>query len=55
MVEFRLGGQFWFSAAFAAKDALNVTYKESIRKTLWEMMYESKKNVSGYRAFGCLS
>jgi hypothetical protein len=55
MVESGLGGQFWFSAALAAKDACNVTYKERICKTPWEMMYGSKKNVSDYRAFGCLS
>ncbi len=55
MVESGLGGQFWFSAALAAKDARNVTYKERIRKTPWEIMYGSKKNVSDYRAFGCLS
>jgi hypothetical protein len=41
-----IGGQFWFSAVLAAKDARNVTYKERICKTPWEMMYGSKKNVS---------
>ena len=55
MVESGLGGQFWFSAALAANDARNVTYKEHIRMTPWEIMYGSKKNVSDYLAFGCLS
>jgi hypothetical protein len=43
MVESKLGGQFWLSAAVAAKDACNVTYKQCIRKTPWEMMYGTKK------------
>jgi hypothetical protein len=30
IAESGLGGQFWFSAAMAAKDARNVTYKERI-------------------------
>ncbi len=57
MMESGLGGQFWFSAALNAKDAYNVTYKDQTCMTLsqWEMMYGSKKDISGFRAFRCLS
>ncbi len=41
MVESGLGGQFWFSAAMAAKDVRIVTYKERMRMTPWEMMHGS--------------
>ncbi len=53
MVESGLGGQFWFSAAMAAKDTLNVTYKERIRMTLYLYMYGRKKDTSKFRAFCC--
>ena len=53
MVESGLGGQFWFSAAMAAKDARNVTYKERIRMTPYLSMYGKKKDISKFRAFGC--
>ncbi len=53
MVESGLGGQFWFSAAMAAKDARNVTYKERIQKTPHMLMYGAKKDISRFRAFGC--
>ena len=46
MVESGLGGQFWFSAAMAAKDARNVTYKERIRMTPYLYMYGRKKYLS---------
>jgi hypothetical protein len=54
MVESGPKGQFWFSTAMAAKDARNVTYKERIRMTPWEMMHGSKKDISYFRAFGCM-
>ena len=55
MVESGLGGQFWFRAATAGKDARNVTFKERIRvgMTPHQAMYGEKKDVSDYRAFGC--
>jgi hypothetical protein len=53
MVESGLGGQFWFSAAMAAKDARNVTYKERIQMTPHMRMYRAKKDISRFRAFGC--
>ncbi len=53
MVESGLGGQFWFSAAMAAKDTHNVTYKERIQLTLYMYMYRRKKDISKFRAFGC--
>jgi hypothetical protein len=53
MVESGLGGQFWFSTAMEAKDSHNVTYKESIRMTLYLCMYGRKKDISKFRAFGC--
>jgi hypothetical protein len=52
MVESGLGGQFWFSAAMAAKDARNVTYKERIQMTPHMRMYGAKKEISRFRAFG---
>ena len=33
MVEFGLGGRFWFKAACAGKDARNVTYKQQLGST----------------------
>ncbi len=53
MVESELGGQFWFSAAMAAKDARKVTYKERIQMTPHMLMYGAKKDISRFRAFGC--
>ena len=53
MVESGLGGRFWFRAATAGKDARNVTFKERIGMTPHQAMYGEKKDVSGYRAFGC--
>jgi hypothetical protein len=53
MVESGLGGQFWFSAAMAAKDARNVTYKERIQITPYLYMYKTKKDISKFRVFGC--
>jgi hypothetical protein len=53
MVESGLGGQYWFSAAMAAKDAHNVWYKEHIRMIPYLYMYERKKDTSKFRAFGC--
>jgi len=46
MSESGLGGRFWFSAATAGKDALNVTCKQRIKKTLWMLIHGSKKDVS---------
>ena len=53
MVESGLGGQFWFSAMMAAKDARNATFKERIATTPWMMMHGRKRDVSKFRAFGC--
>ena len=53
MVESGLGGQFWFSAMMAAKDARNATYKERIQTTPWMLMHGKKRDVSKFRAFGC--
>ena len=53
MVESGLGGQFWFSAMMAAKDARNATYKERITTTPWMLMHGKKRDVSKFRAFGC--
>ena len=53
MVESGLGGRFWFSAAMAAKDARNATYKARIKTTPWHRMHEELRNVSKFRAFGC--
>ncbi len=53
MVESGLGGQFWISAAIAAKDARNVTYKELIQMTPHLRMYGAKKDISRFRAVGC--
>ena len=53
MVESGLGGQFWFSAMMAAKDARNATYKERIKTTPWMFMHGEKRDVSKFRAFGC--
>jgi hypothetical protein len=55
MVEAGLGGQFWFSAAMAAKVARKFTYKERIGMTLWETMNRGKKDISYFRAFGCMA
>ncbi len=48
-----LGGQFWFSAMMAAKDARNATFKERIGSTPWMLMHGRKRDVSKFRAFGC--
>jgi hypothetical protein len=53
MVESGLGGQYWFSAMMAAKDARNATYKERIGTTPWMLMHGTKRDVSKFRAFGC--
>ena len=53
MVESGLGGQFWFSAMMAAKDARNATYKDRIKTTPWMLMHGTKQDVSKFRAFGC--
>ena len=53
MAESGLGGQFWFKAAKAGKDARNVTYKERIGMSPYQAMYGEKKDVSDFRAFGC--
>ena len=53
MVESGLGGQFWFSAMMAAKDARNATYKNRIKTTPWMLMHGTKRDVSKFRAFGC--
>ncbi len=53
MVESGLGGQFWFSAMMAAKDARNATFKERISTTQWMLMHGRKRDVSKFRAFGC--
>ncbi len=42
MIESGLGGQFWFSAMMAAKDARNATFKERIGTTPWMLMHISK-------------
>ena len=52
MVESGLGGQFWFSAMMAAKDARNATYKERIQTTPWMLMHGKKRDVSKFRALG---
>ena len=52
MVESGLGGQFWFSAMMAAKDARNATYKERIQTTPWMLMHGKKRDVSKFTAFG---
>jgi hypothetical protein len=39
-------GQFWFSAAMAAKDARNVTYKERIKMTPYMRLYGKKKDIA---------
>ncbi len=51
MVESGLGGQFWFSAALAAKDARNVTY--DIKITPYMLLYGKKKDIAKFRAFRC--
>ncbi len=53
IVESGLGGQFWFSAMMAARDARNATYKERIGTTPWVLMHGTKRDVSKFRAFGC--
>ena len=53
MAESGLGGQFWFKAATAGKDARNVTFKERIKMTAYQAIYGEKKVVSDFRAFGC--
>ena len=39
MSESGLGGQFWFSAAIAGKDARNVMYKQRIKTTPWMLIH----------------
>ena len=53
MAESGLGGRFWFGAATAGKDARNVTFKERIGMTPYQVMYGEKKDVSNFRAFRC--
>jgi hypothetical protein len=53
MVESRLGGQLWFRAATAGKDASNVTFKEQISMTPYQAMYGEKRAVADYQAFRC--
>ena len=53
MAESGLGGRFWFKAAKAGKDTRNVTFKERIGMSPYQAMYGEKKDVSGFRAFGC--
>jgi hypothetical protein len=52
MVESGLGGRFWFRAATAGIDARNATFKARIGTTPHQLMYDEKKDVSGFRAFG---
>ena len=53
MAESGLGGRFWFKAACAGKDALNVTYKQRLGSTPYTCMYGDVQDVSRFRAFGC--
>ena len=54
MAESGLGGQYWFKAATAGKDARNVTFKERIKMTPYQAMYgEKKDHQTDFRAFGC--
>jgi hypothetical protein len=53
MVESGLGGRFWFRAAAAGIHARNATFKARIGTTHRHLMYRQKKDVSGFRAFGC--
>jgi hypothetical protein len=51
MVESGLGGRFWFKAATAG--VCNVTFKARIGTTQHHLVYGQKKDVSGFRTFGC--
>jgi hypothetical protein len=53
MEEFGLGGPYWFSETQNGVTCRNVTYKESLRTTLYEEAYGVKKDVSRFRPFGC--
>jgi hypothetical protein len=53
MADSGLGGRFWFKAASAGKDARNATFKERIGMTPHQAMYDEKRDLSDFRAFGC--
>ncbi len=50
MAESCLGGRFWFKAAFAGKDARNVTFKERIGMNPHQAMHGENREVSDFRA-----
>ncbi len=49
------GDRFWFKTAIVAVEARISTYKERIGTTPWTRMHGERRDVSLFRAFGCMA
>ncbi len=48
MAESGLGDRIWFRAATTGKEARNVTFKERMGMTPYQVIYGEKKDVSNF-------